>query len=72
MNSLLLVEDEPLERQALKMELERSDYGISRIYEAANGQEALDIFETENPDILIVDINIPVFSGLDLDRKSVV
>lgn len=69
MNSLLLVEDEPLERQALKMELERSDYGISRIYEAANGQEALDIFETENPDILIVDINIPVFSGLDLIGK---
>ncbi len=45
MNSLLLVEDEPLERQALKMELERSDYGISRIYEAANGQEALDILK---------------------------
>lgn len=71
MNSLLLVEDEPLERQALKMELENGDYGIFKIYEAANGQKAWEIFETEHPDILIVDINIPVFSGLDLIKKIV-
>lgn len=71
MNSLLLVEDEPLERQALKMELENGDYGISKIYEAANGQEAWETFTAEQPDILIVDINIPVFSGLDLIKKIV-
>lgn len=69
MNSLLLVEDEPLERQALKMELENGDYEISEIYEAANGQEAWELFKAEHPDILIVDINIPVFSGLDLIKK---
>lgn len=71
MNRLMLVEDEPLERQALKMELERGEYGISGIYEAANGQEALEIFEAEHPDILIVDINIPVLSGLELIEKVV-
>lgn len=70
-NRLMLVEDEPLERQALKMELENGEYGISRIYEASNGQEALEIFESEHPDILIVDINIPVFSGLELIERVV-
>ena len=71
MNQLLLVEDEPLERQALKMELETGDYDISEIYEASNGQEALDLFEEKHPDILIVDINIPVLSGLDFIERIV-
>lgn len=71
MSRLMLVEDEPLERQALKMELEKEEYGISRIYEASNGQEALEIFEAERPDILVVDINIPVLSGLELIEKVV-
>lgn len=65
MERVLLVEDEALERMALRMELESGRYGELQILEAGNGQQALDIFYEKHPEILIVDINIPVISGLD-------
>lgn len=63
---VLIVEDEPLERMALKTELEYGEYDIERIFEADNGRYALELFKLERPDIAIIDINIPVLSGLGL------
>ena len=36
------------------------------VYEASNGQEAIDIIEVEQIDIIITDINMPVMCGNDL------
>jgi DNA-binding response OmpR family regulator len=37
--------------------------------EAANGQAALDAFEREQPDLVILDVNLPVLSGFEVCRR---
>lgn len=44
-------------------------YGISEVYEAEDGGEALAIALKEKPDIVITDIRMPGLSGIDLMKK---
>ena len=61
--SLLLVEDEDELRQETAAFLELY---YSRVYQAANGREALLVFEQKRPDLVISDIRMPVMDGLEL------
>ena len=38
------------------------------VYEAVNGQEALELYEENNPDIIILDINMPIIDGLQVAK----
>jgi two-component system, chemotaxis family, chemotaxis protein CheY len=42
--------------------------GAKSIYEAADGVAALDVFRTANPDVAILDWDMPLVSGQDLIR----
>ena len=64
MNSknILIVDDLPVNRKLLRQMLERIDgYVVS---EAINGKEAIDLFEKEDPDLILMDINMPGMDGL--------
>ena len=59
---ILIVDDLPTNRKLLRQMLERIDgYVVS---EAVNGKEAIDLFEKENPDLILMDINMPEMDGL--------
>jgi DNA-binding NarL/FixJ family response regulator len=72
MNDLLkvyIVEDHAIFREGLKRVLE----GISNIQvvgEAENGQIFLDALATSNPDIVLMDIKMPVCDGLQATEKA--
>ena len=40
-----------------------------QLYHAWNGQEAIDMFETYHPDIILMDIKMPVMDGFEATRK---
>ncbi len=61
--SLLLVDDEESLRNKFKSVL--SMY-VDNIYEASNGQDALDIFNKKKPQIIISDVKMPIMDGLML------
>ena len=63
---ILLVDDEEGIRKVLGISL--ADMGY-RVFTAANGQEALRIFDSENPPIVLTDIKMPGMSGVELLRK---
>ena len=63
---LVLADDHPKVRFLLKMILEREEFEI--IGEAANGLEAVDICRTLQPDILVVDVCMPVMNGIEAAR----
>ncbi|WP_099157417.1 response regulator transcription factor [Virgibacillus ndiopensis] len=65
---VLLVEDQAIVRQGLKVILEQ-DNGISVIHEAENGQEALDILEKQVIDFVMMDVRMPVMNGIEATRK---
>ena len=68
MQSLLIVEDEFYEQVALQYELECLYPEQFDILVAEDGIRALSLCEERMPDILLVDLNIPGLSGLELIR----
>lgn len=61
---ILIVDDHLVVREGLKMILE-TDPRFSIAGEAENGQIALHLVETLVPDVILLDLNMPVMSGLD-------
>lgn len=68
MFKLLVVDDESIEREALKFIVRNSSLEISEVMEAANGQEALEIAEKFDPDIVTLDILMPGLNGIEAGR----
>ena len=62
---LLIVDDNVATRYALRKRLERHDYVV---LEAGTGTEGLALIESEPPDALILDVNLPDMSGFDIVR----
>ena len=60
---VLVVEDHPALRDALRIMLEDDGYHVST---AANGREALVAITLRRPDLIITDIEMPVMDGLQL------
>jgi DNA-binding NtrC family response regulator len=61
--NVLYVEDEPYLRERVRIVLEMH---FDRVLCAGNGQEGLDIFKRERPDIVVSDIQMPVMDGLEM------
>lgn len=60
---ILIVDDEPLNVDYLEQELEEADF---EIFVAFNGQEALDKVQSEPPDLVLLDIMMPVMDGFEV------
>ena len=61
---LLLVDDDESIRTGLKMILETED-GFEIVGEAANGIEALTLTDRLNPDVILMDIQMPEMDGFE-------
>ena len=68
MHTALIADDEPLLRDQLKSRLSKLWPELSFAGEAVNGAEALTIFEELEPDIVFLDIHMPVMTGLEAAR----
>ena len=64
-----IVEDEVIERQALRMIMEEKRPVLQVVFEAEDGNSALKMARQYQPDILIVDIQIPGCTGLELCQE---
>ncbi|MBB6734717.1 response regulator [Cohnella zeiphila] len=65
MYKVLIVDDEYYFRQALKVTLPWEELGFRIAGEAKNGEEALARMAEWEPDIVLVDINMPIMDGID-------
>lgn len=62
---IMITDDHSLIREGLKSLLEL-DGDIKVIAEAVDGQDCLDKLQTVQPDVLLLDINMPVMNGLEV------
>lgn len=62
---ILIVEDEENIRELLRLYLEREGFEVS---EAPNGAEGLKKWKTENPDMLLLDVMMPIMDGWEVCR----
>ena len=68
--TILLVDDHPLFRKGLRLLLEEeADFRI--VGEAGDGREAIDRVRKHTPEVVIMDITMPVFDGVEATRKIV-
>jgi len=66
MTKILLVEDNEMNRDMLSRRLLRNGFEIVM---AVNGQEGLDLASSENPDLILLDMSLPVIDGWEAARR---
>ena len=64
---VVLADDHPVVRAGIRNELLAA--GIQVIGEATNGEDALHLAETLQPDVLVLDVEMPGLSGLEVTRR---
>ena len=66
--NVLIADDHPIVRQGMEMLLDIQD-DIAVIGVVENGQEAVDFVETQPPDVVLMDLNMPLLNGIDATKK---
>jgi CheY-like chemotaxis protein len=66
MTKVLIAEDNAINRELLRELLEARGYAV---LEAGNGQEALHMIEQDRPNIVLLDLGMPVLDGFGVIRK---
>ena len=64
--TLLIIDDDEVVRASLAAYLEDSGFSV---LQASNGLQGLQVFEQEQPDLVICDLRMPQMSGLELIRQ---
>lgn len=63
MKKILIVEDEKVFLKLLSAQLSKRGY---RVFEADNGQKGLEEAKRENPDLILLDVRMPVMDGMTM------
>lgn len=63
--TVMLAEDAEDVRHMMRTFLEGEGY---RVVEAANGRQAVELAERERPDVVLMDLNMPVMDGIEATR----
>lgn len=66
--SILLASHQPIMRSGLRALLEQ-EIGFKVVAEAANGREALVLSEYRQPDVALLDMNLPLLNGIAVARE---
>jgi DNA-binding response OmpR family regulator len=62
MSKILIIEDEKNLNEAYQIVLKKAKH---KVWAAYNGQEGLDIFKAERPDLVLLDLRMPKMSGVE-------
>jgi len=69
MYTLMIADDEQLERQALRYIIEKKCPDIRIVAETGDGTSAIQLADSEKPDIILMDIRMPEVNGLEAALK---
>jgi len=65
---VLLVDDHPLVIDGIQARLE-NEGGIEVVGQAGNGREAIELAQSLKPDVVLMDVSMPVMNGLEATRE---
>ncbi len=69
MEKIILVDDHALFREGMKLLIETEGIGVV-VAEAENGKEFIELLDIHTPDLVILDIEMPVMGGLEALKKA--
>jgi len=67
---LLIVDDHAVYRRTLRRMCE-SRFGFTVVGEAANGKDAVELARTLSPDVILMDVEMPVMDGVEATRRII-
>lgn len=67
---VLIADDSAFMRAILKDIVTKSQWGSAEILEAENGEDALSIIKSENPDLVLLDIIMPKVDGISVLKEA--
>lgn len=70
MYKVAIIEDETIIRKGLVHNISWKEFNCVVVAEADNGEDGLDIIKRIKPNIVLVDINIPIINGLEMLEKT--
>ncbi|MBC7324339.1 MAG: response regulator transcription factor, partial [Moorella sp. (in: Bacteria)] len=65
--SIIIADDHPLVREGIRKILELEP-GIQVVAEAGDGLEAIELARRHHPDVILIDINMPVLNGIEATK----
>jgi DNA-binding NarL/FixJ family response regulator len=68
MTSVLVADDQALLRNSFRMLID-NEPGLVAIGEAGNGEEAIELARRHKPDVVLMDIRMPVLDGVEATRR---
>ena len=69
MNKVIIADDEEIVRRGIVLETDWAALDCMVVEECADGESCLEAIRKHNPDILVSDIRMPGYTGIDLVRK---
>jgi two-component system, response regulator YesN len=69
MIKVLLVDDEPIEREGIKLMLSKNRSNFKIVAEASNGRKAVELAAEHKPDLVFMDIKMPEMDGVAAVKK---
>jgi CheY-like chemotaxis protein len=66
MTTILLVEDNEVNREMMRRRLQRRGYEVT---EAVDGQEAITKAQTEHPSVILMDMSLPIIDGWEATAR---
>lgn len=63
MKRILIADDEPYVSRVLKLVLRQNGYEVTCVY---SGEQALDLYRVERPDMIVTDVKMPYITGREL------
>jgi len=64
--AILIIDDEPDNFDVIEAYLDQEDYQLSYV---SNGQQAFDLLNSFQPDVILLDVMMPVMNGIEFCRK---
>ena len=68
MKTVIIVDDEPITRMDLSDMLQELDFHV--VGEAADGFDAIELCRTKHPDVVLMDVKMPIFLNLGMVSSS--
>nr|MDQ3323556.1 response regulator transcription factor [Acidobacteriota bacterium] len=65
---IVIADDHPIVRQGLRQMIE-AEKNFTIVGEAGDGEDALQLIETHQPDVAVLDIDMPRIGGFDVARE---
>ena len=69
MATMIIVEDESFERNALKNYIDWELIGVQIVGEASNGVQGINLAMELRPDIILTDVNMPVMNAIEMTEQ---